>query len=128
MTRATDLVAFVTEHPQGVTASQVEARFGPDTRRMLARLAKDGRLSRANRGVYVPMSQPDDPSGDVPTVSQSDVPKPDVPMSQPDVPKRRVKTPAWVREGGYPVCECGQVLLYPESIETGRCVVCRWSA
>ncbi len=67
--RTVDIVEYVARHPDGVRAADVEKAFGPDTRRYLARLAENGRLVRASRGVYavpykgvptVPMSQVDE--------------------------------------------------------------------
>ncbi|MEV8615893.1 AAA family ATPase [Amycolatopsis sp. NPDC051373] len=62
--RSSEILAFVALHPDGVTAAQVEGKFGKDARRTLARLADSDRLRRPKRGLYttvpsVPMSQTD---------------------------------------------------------------------
>ncbi|HKS47371.1 MAG TPA: AAA family ATPase [Amycolatopsis sp.] len=59
--RSADIMAFVSQRPEGVRPSEVEQVFGPDSRRYLARLAESGRLLRPKRGLYTP----------VPTVSTS---------------------------------------------------------
>ena len=60
--RSVDVLAYVTGHPEGVRARDVEAALGADARRYLARLADAKRIIRAGRGLYtpvptVPMSQ-----------------------------------------------------------------------
>lgn len=70
--RSAEVIAFVSQHPEGVRASEVEQKLGADARRYLARLVESGRLHRAKRGLYTP----------VPTVpmSQSNV----IPLGQRD--------------------------------------------
>jgi hypothetical protein len=55
--RSAEVVAFVGTHADGVSAGKVEAQFGEDARRYLARLAKSGRIRRVAYGVYAPVSQ-----------------------------------------------------------------------
>ena len=53
------VVAFIGEHPEGVTPAQVAARMGwPDnkTRTYLARLLDGGRVNRPSRGRYTPVA------------------------------------------------------------------------
>lgn len=64
--RSAEILAFVAEHPEGITSAQVADSLNlPDARRYLARLADAGRLERKSRGLYqtpvpsVPVSQPD---------------------------------------------------------------------
>lgn len=68
--RTVDIITFVAQHKNGVSAKAVAEKFGPDSRRYLARLADSGRLARPARGRYalphtpvqtVPMSQSDEP-------------------------------------------------------------------
>lgn len=56
--RTSEIVDFVGEHKQGVRAGEVELEFGKDARRTLSRLAADGKLTRAKRGLYVLPSPP----------------------------------------------------------------------
>lgn len=60
--RSAEVIAFVSEYPNGVRASEVEQHIGQDARRYLARLVEAGRLHRPRRGLYmavpsVPVSQ-----------------------------------------------------------------------
>jgi hypothetical protein len=63
--KSAEILAFVAQHPEGVTPKAVTDALGePEARRYLARLADTGRLERPARGLYstppvpsVPMSQ-----------------------------------------------------------------------
>lgn len=60
--RTAEIFAFVSQHPGGVRAGEVEDKFGADSRRYLSRMADAGRLVRKARGLYtavpsVPLSQ-----------------------------------------------------------------------
>lgn len=54
--RTGDVLAYVAEHPNGVTVSDVEQALDePNARRYLSRLADSDRLRRVRRGVYAPV-------------------------------------------------------------------------
>lgn len=63
--RAAEVIAYVAEHPEGVTPQQVDDALGMDeARQYLGRAFKAGRLQRPRRGLYTPvttvtMSQPE---------------------------------------------------------------------
>lgn len=53
------IVGFVAEHPEGVRTPEVSAAMGwadKKTRTYLARLADNGRINRAERGLYTPVA------------------------------------------------------------------------
>jgi hypothetical protein len=62
--RSAEILAFVSDHPGGVRAGEVEKALGPDARRYLARLTDSGRLVRPSRGLYL---LPHTPVPSVPT-------------------------------------------------------------
>lgn len=51
--RSTSILAFIDQHPDGVSAAEVEARFGPNSRANLSRMANSGRIHRTARGRYI---------------------------------------------------------------------------
>jgi hypothetical protein len=53
--RSAEIIAYVTEHPEGVRAAEVSEALGLDARRYMARLVDSGRLARPARGLYTPV-------------------------------------------------------------------------
>lgn len=89
--RSGEVLAFVNAHPDGIRAKDAVEHFGKDAYQYLKRLAESGRISKATRGRYIPVSS--DVSGmSEPRVSrpdgggtQSDIPDiPDTPAERPD--------------------------------------------
>jgi 5S rRNA maturation endonuclease (ribonuclease M5) len=57
-----DVIRFISDHPEGVRAKDIAARFGKDVYQYLGRLVDLGRIDKAGRGFYIPVSEPSEPS------------------------------------------------------------------
>lgn len=56
------VLAAVRKHPEGIRAGELVPQFGKDVYQYLGRLAKDGRIAKGARGIYIPVSEPSEPS------------------------------------------------------------------
>jgi hypothetical protein len=59
---STDVLQFVTSHPDGVRAKDVVDKFGRDAYQYLGRLVDSGRIEKQGRGFYIPVSEVSEPS------------------------------------------------------------------
>ena len=61
-----EIIAFVSQHPEGVYARDVVEKFGKDAYQYLKRLTQSGRIDKAGRGLYIAsltsVSEPSGPS------------------------------------------------------------------
>lgn len=55
--KSVDIAWFVRQHPDGVAAKDVVARYGSDAYTYLKRLAEDGLIRKLKRGFYGPVSE-----------------------------------------------------------------------
>jgi AAA domain/Transcriptional regulator, AbiEi antitoxin len=121
-----EIINFAAEHPDGVRAKDVAEFLGVDdkvARTYLARLAENGRLKRAERGLYVSVAS----VASVATAGQkpAETQQPTQQVLRSDEAVTSENHTRNTSNTDSSVCRrCGQRLMHPKSIERGTCARC----